>query len=435
MIPISTDAPIYHYPIATIGMIAINVLMFFAFCLNPGEEKMRFIDEEGRVYHSIDSAEREFARRLKIDPNDAERFKDTLEIEIIESSWRTALSLEFNTIKPWQWVTNNFMHGGFGHLIGNMIFLWAFGIIVEGKVGSILFTAIYLGIGTLYGFTLQFLSLIFWSSGSALGASAAIFGLLAFCIAWAPANEFTLWFRFFTFDVTILMYGFFFVAQEFFFLGINGFNMSSELLHILGFAVSLPVGIWMVKNGHVDCEGWDIISYLQGKTGSDSIVGKDQIKKKEKKHREKEREAIQQSNNDQTQAQRVAKMVEQVEQAIDQGEYSLAVKLQNRINASNPSARWQQTHLYRIIQGLLQKRSLDEAIPLLETHIEQFDVQRFTLQTMLIKIWLQQQRPRKSIEYMRQFNVALLEPTETETLKKLLAVAKKQISDGVVELQ
>lgn len=435
MIPISTDAPIYHYPIATVGMIVLNVIMFFAFCLTPGDEKIQFVDEDGRIYHNIREAEDELTRRMRIDPEEGERFKENLEIEIVDGGWRRSLSLEFNTIKPWQWVTNNFMHGGIGHLIGNMIFLWAFGIIVEGKVGSLLFTLIYVGIGTLYGFTLQFLSLIFWSHGSALGASAAIFGLLAFCIAWAPANEFTIWFRFFTFDITILMYGFFFVAQEVFFFGIQGFSMSSELLHILGFAVSLPIGLWMVRNGHVDCEGWDLISYLQGNTGTDSIVGKDKIKQKAQKQRAKEREAIRQLNTEPPPEQRVAKMVEQVEQAINQGEYGLAVKLQNRINASNPSARWQQQHLFRIIQGLLQTKTFDQVVPLIETHIEQFDENRFAMQVTLIKIWLQQQRPRKSIEYMRQFNVALLEPAQTETLKKLAAVAKKQISDGVVELQ
>ena len=101
------------------------------------------------------------------------------------------------------------MHMGWMHLIGNMIFLWAFGLIVEGKVGWMAFSSIYLVIGTLYGLFLQVSSLVVGWDGFALGASAAIFGLLAMCIAWAPANEFTLLWRFGMFDVTVLMYGFF----------------------------------------------------------------------------------------------------------------------------------------------------------------------------------------------------------------------------------
>ena len=38
-------------------------------------------------------------------------------------------------LHPLQWVTNNFMHSGFFHLAGNMIFLWTFGLVVEGKLG------------------------------------------------------------------------------------------------------------------------------------------------------------------------------------------------------------------------------------------------------------------------------------------------------------
>ncbi len=88
------------------------------------------------------------------------------------------------------------MHDGWIHLIGNLVFLWAFGIVVEGKVGWLVFSAIYLAVGTIYGFILQMGTVIVgMDEGMALGASAAIFGLLAICVAWAPANEFeTVWF-------------------------------------------------------------------------------------------------------------------------------------------------------------------------------------------------------------------------------------------------
>ena len=40
-----------------------------------------------------------------------------------------------NGVHPLQWFSNLFMHGGIMHLLGNMVFLWVFGIIVEGKLG------------------------------------------------------------------------------------------------------------------------------------------------------------------------------------------------------------------------------------------------------------------------------------------------------------
>lgn len=48
MIPISTDAPIYHYPIATVSMIVINVALFFAFCLERATPEL--VGRDGQVY-------------------------------------------------------------------------------------------------------------------------------------------------------------------------------------------------------------------------------------------------------------------------------------------------------------------------------------------------------------------------------------------------
>ncbi|MDA0590813.1 MAG: rhomboid family intramembrane serine protease, partial [Planctomycetota bacterium] len=100
MIPLGTDAPIYHYPFATIVLIVANVVVFAA-------------------------------TGAAMDP------------EAIEP-W--ALS-HGQGLHPVEWVTSNFVHGGFGHLIGNMIFLWGFGLVVEGKLGWWKYLLVYLGIG------------------------------------------------------------------------------------------------------------------------------------------------------------------------------------------------------------------------------------------------------------------------------------------------
>ena len=48
---------------------------------------------------------------------------------------------------PEQWLLSIFMHAGWMHLIGNMIFLWVFGLVVEGKLGWWRFIPCYLAIG------------------------------------------------------------------------------------------------------------------------------------------------------------------------------------------------------------------------------------------------------------------------------------------------
>ena len=64
------------------------------------------------------------------------------------STWdRYSLTLGDGRLHPVQWVTHNFLHLDFFHVLGNMIFLWAFGIVVEGKLGPWKYLLTYLLIG------------------------------------------------------------------------------------------------------------------------------------------------------------------------------------------------------------------------------------------------------------------------------------------------
>ncbi len=73
-------------------------------------------------------------------------------------------------------LTAQFLHGGFGHLLGNMIFLWLFGCMLEMGLGRFQFIAIYLISGTVGNI---FFGLFDPQSTIPLvGASGAIAGLM-----------------------------------------------------------------------------------------------------------------------------------------------------------------------------------------------------------------------------------------------------------------
>lgn len=79
-------------------------------------------------------------------------------------------------------LTSGFLHGGWGHLLGNMFILWFFGRKVEDATGPVRFALLYL----LCIYTSALLSVIVrggLSGGQAaipgLGASGAIFGIMA----------------------------------------------------------------------------------------------------------------------------------------------------------------------------------------------------------------------------------------------------------------
>ena len=91
-----------------------------------------------------------------------------------------------NGLHPLQWLTNNFMHSGFFHLAGNMIFLWTFGLVVEGKLGWWRFLLVVpRSRRSPKVRACRFLSTP-QTPIEMLGASGVIFGLLAMCLVWAP---------------------------------------------------------------------------------------------------------------------------------------------------------------------------------------------------------------------------------------------------------
>ena len=74
-------------------------------------------------------------------------------------------------------ITSMFMHGGWAHLLGNMLFLWVFGDNIENRIGHIRYLIFYLVCGIIAS-----LSHVFVSGSSSLvpslGASGAISGVL-----------------------------------------------------------------------------------------------------------------------------------------------------------------------------------------------------------------------------------------------------------------
>jgi membrane associated rhomboid family serine protease len=83
--------------------------------------------------------------------------------------------------RPWTVVTYMFLHGGFTHILFNMIGLYFFGPRVEERLGSQRFLVLYF----LSGLTGALFSMFFAFHAAVIGASAAVFGImLAFARYW-----------------------------------------------------------------------------------------------------------------------------------------------------------------------------------------------------------------------------------------------------------
>lgn len=432
LIPYSTDAPLYHYPISTIGLIVINVLFFVAFCIPAGNEEQysHFVDPTGEQV-SMEQLEDKL-REIEDAGGDIENYVRSLK-PVPSDTLHQRLILQFGQgYKPWQWVTAMFMHADIMHLLGNMIFLWSFGLIVEGKIGNVKFPLIYLGLGIAQAIVVQ--TLMLFSSGGALGASGAIFSLLALVVIWAPVNTFDvvlLLFRGMAFEIPIMIFGFIYFAMNFTFFFIGGAGMSSEALHLIGLAVGIPVGFVMLTRGYVDCEGYDIISYMSGTEGRDSKVGKRERRAREKAKRLKKAEENPEPSADQTNK----LFSEQINLAISQDNIDVALALHAKLNKQHPGTAWEQSQLFSLIQKSITAKRFDVAERLMLEHIDLFEHNRFRLQAKLLQLWLHQQRPRYAMRYLKQLNVAFYSEEEKHKLRALAAQAKKQIASGVLEVE
>ena len=143
-----------------------------------------------------------------------------------------------------------FLHGGWLHLLGNMLFLWVFGNNVEDRLGRVRYLLFYLfcGYAATYGFSLL-------DSGSTqplVGASGAIAGVLgAYLVLYPRAKVWSLLTFFFFLPVRLpawLVRGGWFVLQYLYFRGAGVAEGGVAYgAHVIGFVVGAAL-VWRLRN-------------------------------------------------------------------------------------------------------------------------------------------------------------------------------------------
>ena len=98
--------------------------------------------------------------------------------------------LTINWMGEWTTLfTSQFLHGGWWHLISNMIYLWVFGNNIEDRLGHFKYLLFYLTCGALAALCQWFIAMN--SSIPSLGASGAISGVLGAYLIWFPQARIT----------------------------------------------------------------------------------------------------------------------------------------------------------------------------------------------------------------------------------------------------
>ncbi|HEX3742765.1 MAG TPA: rhomboid family intramembrane serine protease [Bryobacteraceae bacterium] len=206
MFPIKVTQPSYSRPIVTVGLIAANILVFL--------------------------------HEQWLDPWARNQF-------VAHYSLRPAYFHAENLF------THMFLHAGWIHVLGNMLFLWVFGDNVEDILGHFKYLIFYLVCGMTAGLSQVLIDP--YSRIPMVGASGAIAGVMGAYLVKFPRSEVKMlaWFiLIFTFDVpawAMLIY--WFAMQLFggygslgeasqggtaFFAHIGGFIMGIALIYIMG---------------------------------------------------------------------------------------------------------------------------------------------------------------------------------------------------------
>ena len=219
MLPLKDNNPTTKFPIVTVALIAICIGVFIwqlTFPENPRLKEAGFghIDQSSleygaipyRITHThtgdcsvgaVGQSGGEFQAGV-VCPGTA----DYAQAQEIGRQNPGAQPIPINEA-PW-WVTlftSMFMHGGFLHIAGNMLFLWVFGNNVEERLGRLKFALFYVIAGLIAVYTQALLDPS--STAPTIGASGAIAGVLgAYALLYPRARVLTL--IFIIFFVTVV---------------------------------------------------------------------------------------------------------------------------------------------------------------------------------------------------------------------------------------
>jgi membrane associated rhomboid family serine protease len=162
MIPLSDGIPAHRFPLVNVALIAANFAVFLFYELP---------DLDAAISHA--------------------------------SFYPCSVENSCSTTEPWglAWITAMFLHAGWDHILGNMLFLAIFGKNVEDAFGRLGYLVFYFA-GGFFATIVQTAMTLFFSkashAGPTLGASGAIAAVLGAYFVLYPfsrVNTLVLWFR------------------------------------------------------------------------------------------------------------------------------------------------------------------------------------------------------------------------------------------------
>jgi len=226
--PIKDNIPTDRFPVVTVALILINVVVFLGL---QGVKGFSSVDDTtvvkyGAIPYELTHPGKHCGLGDRVTATGklitSENGSVACEGTTVDTAEGKTEIRSISGSEPSTWLTiltAMFMHGGFLHIIGNMLFLWIFGNNVEDSMGPLKFVAFYL----LSGVAALALQVAFSpdSTVPTIGASGAVAGVLGgYILLYPRARVLTLIFIIFFVTLievpAVVMLGLWFLQQIYF---------------------------------------------------------------------------------------------------------------------------------------------------------------------------------------------------------------------------
>jgi membrane associated rhomboid family serine protease len=185
VIPIHDENPVRRVPIITYVLIALNFVVFFTepvvSQIGVGTQTSAQVCQQQRYFDEHAAIPKELIDNKPLPPHvyGIQSNQTVVRCPVNERGKSPILSVLFSM----------FLHGGWLHILGNMLFLWVFGNNVEDRMGRFWYLAFYLFCGYVaaYGFAFGNAH----SHETLVGASGAIAGVLGAYLVLFPQARVT----------------------------------------------------------------------------------------------------------------------------------------------------------------------------------------------------------------------------------------------------
>ncbi len=404
-IPLTSDTSLKHWPIATVSLIVVHIVVLVV----QGSMQM----------HPLE---------VDLDPPGIDVGAQAIDVGEVPG-WYDFMLSHGDGLHPVQWLTSMLMHDGWGHLVGNMIFLWVFGHLIEGIVGPFAFVGLYLGLGILQNFIGQLMFLGFPAEPS-LGASGAIYSIMVLAALWAPQDNIQslliVTFRPLLIHVPILIMCLFYFLWDFGIALFQGFSLGTELLHVTGAGVGFAAGLGLLATGKIDCDERDMFSMIR------DAAGRPKRAKARPKTIIKPREAT--ADELQEKMRKLTFAWKTFDAHLVSGHPDSAIAQLHIVRKLDQDVHWDEPRLLNLIQVLQSHQRMDDVMRFSEIYLSTFSSRKQVVRLNMARILVVEKGlPRKALKMLATVDLSGLDAKNRQVAQNLERQCKKLIDEGTVE--